>query len=203
MLQVSRWDRLKDMAGVMEGFALAVADDDLAGAHLILAGPDVSGVTDDPEGAEVLRDCTEDWNQLPDAVRGRVHLASIPMDDVDENAIIVNALQRHAAVVVQKSIVEGFGLTVTEAMWKGRPVVASRVGGIQDQITDGRDGLLVDDPYDIEAFAEVLVRVLADPALAERLGTSAHERVLAEFLGDRHLEQYVDLFSHGVGDPGL
>ena len=75
------------------------------------------------------------------------------MDDVDENAIIVNALQRHAAVVVQKSLVEGFGLTVTEAMWKGRPVVASKVGGIQDQITDGRDGLLVDDPYDIEGFA--------------------------------------------------
>ena len=83
-----------------------------------------------------------------------MHLASIPMDDVDENAIIVNALQRHAAVVVQKSLVEGFGLTVTEAMWKGRPVVASRVGGIQDQITDGRDGLLVDDPHDLEEFAE-------------------------------------------------
>ena len=203
VLQVSRWDRLKDMSGVMEGFALAVADDDLDGAHLILAGPDVSGVTDDPEGTEVLRDCTEEWNHLPDAVRGRVHLASIPMDDVDENAIIVNALQRHAAVVVQKSLVEGFGLTVTEAMWKGRPVVASKVGGIQDQITDGRDGLLVDDPYDIEGFAGLLVRVLADPELAERLGTSAHARVLAEFLGDRHLEQYVDLFSHGVGDPGL
>ena len=203
VLQVSRWDRLKDMSGVMEGFALAVDDDDLDGAHLILAGPDVSGVTDDPEGTEVLRDCTEEWNHLPEAVRGRVHLASIPMDDVDENAIIVNALQRHAAVVVQKSLVEGFGLTVTEAMWKGRPVVASKVGGIQDQITDGRDGLLVDDPYDIEGFAGLLVRVLADPELAERLGTSAHARVLAEFLGDRHLEQYVDLFSHGVGDPGL
>ena len=81
-----------------------------------------------------------------------MHLAAIAMDDVDENAIIVNALQRHAAVVVQKSLVEGFGLTVTEAMWKGRPVVASRVGGIQDQITDGRDGLLVDDPHDIEEF---------------------------------------------------
>ena len=203
VLQVSRWDRLKDMSGVMEGFALAVADDDLDGAHLILAGPDVSGVTDDPEGTEVLRDCTEEWNHLPEAVRGRVHLASIPMDDVDENAIIVNALQRHAAVVVQKSLVEGFGLTVTEAMWKGRPVVASKVGGIQDQITDGRDGLLVDDPYDIEGFAGLLVKVLADPELAERLGTSAHARVLAEFLGDRHLEQYVDLFSHEVGDPGL
>ena len=137
---------------------------------------------------------------LPDPVRGRVHLASIPMDDVDENAIIVNALQRHATVVVQKSLVEGFGLTVTEAMWKGRAVVASKVGGIQDQITDGRDGLLVEDPYDIEEFARVLQRPLDGAGLADRLGAAAHARVLEEFLGDRHLEQYVDLFTRLVGD---
>ena len=200
---MSRWDRLKDMAGVMEGFARAVADDDLDGAHLMLAGPDVSGVTDDPEGAEVLGECREEWNHLPDAVRGRVHLASIPMDDVDENAIIVNALQRHAAVVVQKSLVEGFGLTVTEAMWKGRPVVASKVGGIQDQITDGRDGLLVDDPVRHRGVRRRPARACwPTPELAERLGAAAHARVLEEFLGDRHLEQYVDLFSRLVGDPG-
>jgi trehalose synthase len=201
VVQVSRWDRLKDMAGVMEGFVRALSDDDLAGAHLVLAGPEVSGVADDPEGAQVLAECREEWNHLPDAVRGRVHLASIPMDDVDENAVIVNALQRYAAVVVQKSLVEGFGLTVTEAMWKGRPVVASRVGGIQDQIKDGRDGLLVDDPYDIEQYAGVLVRMLADAELAERLGNAAHARVLDEYLGDRHLEQYVTLFSRLVADP--
>ena len=73
------------------------------------------------------------------------------MDDIDENATIVNALQRHAAVVVQKSLAEGFGLTVTEPMWKGRAVVASRVGGIQDQITQEKDGLLLDDPTDLGA----------------------------------------------------
>ena len=92
------------------------------------------------------------------------------MDDVDENAIIVNALQRHAAVVVQKSLVEGFGLTVTEAMWKGRPVVASKVGGIQDQITDGRDGLLVDDPYDIEEFAGLLATAAGRPGAGGAAG---------------------------------
>ena len=148
---MSRWDRLKDMAGVMEGFVRAVADDDLDGAHLMLAGPEVSGVTDDPEGAEVLARVpggVEPPPRRPSAAA--CTWPAIPMDDGDENAIIVNALQRHAAVVVQKSLVEGFGLTVTEAMWKGRPVVASKVGGIQDQITDGRDGLLVEDPYDIE-----------------------------------------------------
>ena len=200
VVQVSRWDRLKDMAGVMEGFVRAVSDDDLDGAHLVLAGPEVSGVADDPEGAEVLAACREEWNHLHGPVRGRVHLATIPMDDVDENAIIVNSLQRHATVVVQKSLVEGFGLTVTEAMWKGRAVVASKVGGIQDQITDGRDGLLVEDPYDIEEFARVLQRPATDTDLACRLGAAAHARVLEEFLGDRHLEQYVDLFSRLVGD---
>ena len=203
VVQVSRWDRLKDMAGVMEGFVCAVDGDDLNGAHLMLAGPEVSGVADDPEGAEVLADCREEWNHLPSAVRRRVHLACIPMDDVDENAIIVNALQRHAAVVVQKSLVEGFGLTVTEAMWKGRPVVASKLGGIQDQIADGRDGLLVEDPYDIDEFAEVLRRPLGDAGLADRLGAAAHARVLEEYVGDRHLAQYVDLFSQVVAESRL
>ena len=74
----------------------------------------------------------------------------MPLDDVDENAIVINALQRHAFAVVQKSLVEGFGLTVTEAMWKGKAVVASKVGGIQDQIVDGVDGLLVEDPRDLD-----------------------------------------------------
>ena len=85
--------------------------------------------------------------------RSRVHLACLPMADIEENAAIVNALQRHATVVVQKSIPEGFGLTVAEAMWKARPVVASAVGGIQDQIEDGVTGLLLDDPTDLDASA--------------------------------------------------
>ncbi len=199
VVQVSRWDRLKDMAGVMAGFALLVADGAHVGAHLMLVGPAVTGVTDDPEGAEVLEDCRLQWRQLPDAVRRRVHLASIPMDDPDENAVIINAIQRHGYAVVQKSLVEGFGLTVTEAMWKGRPVVASRVGGIQDQIVDGRDGLLVDDPRDLEAFATVLERLLGDPALAARLGAAGQVRAFTDFMPDRHLDQYADLFSSLVG----
>jgi trehalose synthase len=158
-------------------------------------------VSDDPEAVEVLEECREEWRHLPEAVRERVHLAAIPMADSDENAVVVNALQRHAAVVVQKSLVEGFGLTVTEAMWKARPVLASRVGGIQDQIVDGRDGLLLDDPYDTEELGRLLRRVLSDPDLATRLGTAARARVLEEFLGDRHLQQYVDLFSRLVSEP--
>src|SRR4029079_9356025 len=109
-------------------------EESVHGAHLVLAGPNASGVSDDPEGAAVLSDVTEHWEHLPEPVRRRVHLASLPTDDIDENAAIVNALQRHAAVIVQKSLHEGFGLTVTEGMWKARPVIASAVGGIRDQI---------------------------------------------------------------------
>jgi trehalose synthase len=200
VVQVSRWDRLKDMAGVIAGFTQVVAADPAGQAHLVLAGPEVSGVGDDPEGAEVLAECRAVWLRQPDMARRRIHLASLPMDDVEENATIVNALQRHATVVVQKSLAEGFGLTVTEPMWKGRPVVASRVGGIQDQITHEKDGLLLDDPSDLDTFAGLLHRVLADQGEAARLGEAAHDRVLSEFLADRHLDQYVDLFAGLVDD---
>ena len=118
-------------------------------AHLLLVGPSTAAVADDPEGAQVLDAVRAAWHDLPAAIRRRVHLCSLPMDDVEENAAIVNALQRHADVVVQKSLAEGFGLTVAEAMWKQRPVVASRIGGIRDQIEDGRSGVLLSDPRDL------------------------------------------------------
>jgi trehalose synthase len=193
VVQVSRWDRLKDMPGVLHGFTRRL-DALPAEAHVALAGPETSGVSDDPEGGAVLDECVSVWGRLPAEVQQRVHLISLPMDDVDENAHLVNALQHHAAVVVQKSLVEGFGLTVTEAMWKARPVVASAVGGIRDQIVDGVHGLLLDDPHDLDAFAACLERLFADPAWAEGLGDAARQRVRDYFIGDRHLIQYVDLF---------
>lgn len=193
VVQVSRWDRLKDMAGVLEGFAEHLAPE-MPDVHLMLAGPEVSGVSDDPEGAEVLAACRSAWGRLPSAIGDRCHLACIPMDDVDENALIVNALQRHATIVVQKSLFEGFGLTVTEAMWKARPVLVSAVGGIRDQVTDGREGRLLPDPTDLAGFADLLRGLLEDPAGRERMGANGQERVRSEFLGDRHLIQYVDLF---------
>ncbi len=203
VVQVSRWDRLKDMTGVLSGFARMVLEAPGGDAHLMLVGPATDGVADDPEGDQVLVACRRQWHHLPDPVRARVHLAAIPMDDLDENAVIVNAVQRHAHVVVQKSLAEGFGLTVTEAMWKGKPVVASRIGGIQDQITHGLDGLLLDEPHDLTAFATMLSLVLEDHQLAERLGRAAHARVLDEYAGDRHLVRYADLFERLVaGSPG-
>jgi trehalose synthase len=197
VVQVSRWDPLKDMEGVLRGFAehLDARED----VHLALVGPDVSGVTDDPEGAEVLERCTELWRDLPDTVRGRVHLVSLPMEDLEENAAMVNAIQRHATIIVQKSLAEGFGLTVTEAMWKARPVIASAVGGIRDQIVHEEHGLLLEDPRDLEALGAAISRLLNDPDEAERLGASARERVLERFLSDRHLEQYFELAGEILG----
>jgi trehalose synthase len=180
-VQVSRWDRLKDMPGVMAGFAGAGLPEDV---HLMLVGPAVSGVTDDPEGAEVLAESLDRWHELPAAARSRVSLASVPMHDLEQNAVIVNSVQRLASVVVQKSLAEGFGLTVAEAMWKARPMVASAVGGIQDQITSEHDGLLIDDPADLDAFGQALRRLTADGALAGRLGQAARRRVMDNYLED-------------------
>ena len=188
--QVSRWDRLKDPIGVLEAFAEFVRYDE--DPHLVLAGPDVTAVADDPEGAEVFAEVEAARSGLPRSVRRRVHLALLPMADPDENAVIVNALQRRADVVVQKSLAEGFGLTVSEAMWKGRPVVASDVGGIQDQIEDGITGRLVD-PRDLAAFGARVSELLGDPHGAERIGAAAQARVRDHFLGPRHLGQYVEL----------
>ena len=124
---------------------------------------------------------------------------SIRNDDIDENAHLVNALQRYATVVVQKSLAEGFGLTVTEPMWKARPVVASAVGGIRDQIVDGVSGVLLDDPTDLDVFAGALADVLNDGARAEQMGDAARERVRDHSLGDRHLIPYADMCETLVG----
>ncbi|TMM19501.1 MAG: glycosyltransferase [Actinobacteria bacterium] len=191
VVQVSRWDRLKDMFGVMCGFAEHVGGD--AGANLVLAGPEAKGVADDPEALAVYGECLEGWRQLAPDQRRRVRLVRLPMGDVEANAAMVNALQRHAAVVVQKSLVEGFGLTVAEAMWKTRPVVASAVGGINDQIVDGESGRLLPDPTDLQAFGAIVNGLLRDPRERSRLGREARQRVLDLFMGDRHLIQYGQL----------
>jgi trehalose synthase len=189
--QISRWDRLKDPVGVLSGFARALPGD--APAHLILAGPSLGSVTDDPDGAAVLAETEEAWRGLDPKVRSRVHLACLPMDDLEENAAIVNALQRRSSIVVQKSLKEGFGLTVTEAMWKARPVLASATGGIRDQIVDGVTGVLLPDPLDLDAYGAALVDLLDEPERAQRIGEAARDSVRASFLENRHTLQYVDL----------
>jgi trehalose synthase len=191
LLQVSRWDRLKDPIGVLHGFADHVVE--RSDVDLVLAGPAHDGIEDDPEDDDVLAEVLAAREELPDRARSRTHVVTIPMEDPEENGAIVNALQRRADVIIQKSLAEGFGLTVAEAMWKSRPVIASAVGGIRDQIEDGRSGVLLDDPTDLATFGRTVVTLLEDAEGRERIRREAHERVLDLFLVGRELRQHLEL----------
>lgn len=195
VVQISRWDELKDMAGVMRAF---LDDPGTRDACLVLAGPDVSSVSDDPEGQKVLADVIALWKAQPDHDQERVQIVCLPMDDPEENATMVNALQRHASVVVQKSLQEGFGLTVAEAMLKARPVVASAVGGIVDQIDDGISGSLVWNPRDTREAGAAIVALLADPVRAERIGQAARETVIDKFLPDTSLSEWAKVLDDAI-----
>lgn len=190
--QVSRWDRLKDPRGLLEMLERHLPDPNL---HLVVAGPDSGGVSDDPEGAAVYEEVEAAWRALGDEDRRRAHLVSLPMHDVEENGAMVNAIQRRADVVVQKSIAEGFGLTVAEAMWKRRPLVGSCIGGIQDQVVDSETGTLIADPRDLAAFAEAIEAILADPEQARKMGEAGRQRVIDNYLAIFRLREYVELLA--------
>lgn len=171
--QVSRFDRWKDPEGVLQAFKLARKKVDCT---LVLLG---NVATDDPEGAEV-------YQKLLDQQEERIIILSV------QDSALVNALQRRAAVVLQKSIREGFGLTVSEAMWKGTVVIGGNVGGIRYQIEDGVNGFLVSS---VEEAAARIVQVLKDGNFREQMGRKARETVRQKFLLSRYLEQYLDLFN--------
>jgi len=190
--QVSRWDRLKDMTGVMKGFAAGVAG--RIDAVLALVGPSSDGVSDDPEESAVYGECLSVWNALPIEERRCIRLVTLPMADIDENAAMVNAIQRYATVVVQKSLAEGFGLTVTEAMWKSKAVIASGLGGIATQVAPGT-GILLEDATDLSAFGHTLFDLLTRPQVITDLGTRARQHVLDTFVGDEHLKRYAALLA--------
>jgi len=163
-------------------------------AHLALVGPSPSEVADDPEESAVFAETVSAWDALPVEAPRRVRLVTLPMEDIDENASMVNAIQRHATVVVQKSLAEGFGLTVVEAMWKSRAVVASRIGGIAKQIAPGT-GILLDDPTDLSVFGNTLLDLLRDPEEIATLGSRARRHVLEAFVGDEHLVSFAHLLA--------
>jgi trehalose synthase len=174
--QVSRFDYLKDPLGVAEAFRMVRRS---TRCRLLLVG---GTATDDPEGEEVLRLVREKADGDPDIL-----LRLLPPDSNVE----INAIQRASTVVVQKSIREGFGLTVSEALWKGRPVVASAVGGIPLQVKHSYSGLLV---HSIEGAARAIKQVLNNPDYAKRLGENGREHVRQNFLLTRHLTDYLLLF---------
>ena len=199
VVALGRWDRLKDPMGISRAFGSDVED---PRAFLVLAGPEVGVVADDPEVARVLAEVNLAWERLAPRRRERVQVAALPMTDLAENALLVNALQREASVIVKKSLQEGFGLGVTEAIWKAKPVVATRVGGHQDQIEHGRSGLLMSDPADLPGFAAAIDELLADPVLASELGAAGREHVRARYLADRHFVSWMEVL-HRLGLEAL
>jgi trehalose synthase len=171
VVQVSRFDKWKDPQGVIDAFRIARKHVDCT---LVLVG---NVATDDPEGQQIfetLCKCEEE----------RIRILSV------QDSALVNALQRRAAVVLQKSLREGFGLTVAEAMWKGTPVIGGNVGGIRHQIRDGENGFLVDSA---EEAAERIVQITKDPKLRDKLGRNARATVREFFLLTRLIEEWVDL----------
>jgi trehalose synthase len=173
VVQISRFDRWKDPEGVIRAFRLARRHVE---CRLVLLG---NMALDDPEAQKVYQSVLRH--------RGEDIVIQMSGDD----SALINALQRRAAVVLQKSIREGFGLTVTEAMWKGTPVIGSKVGGIRHQIEDGRNGFLVSS---VEETADRLLLLLKNPKLRKRMGEAARDTVKRRFLLPRYLEQYLDLF---------
>lgn len=177
VVQISRFDRWKDPEGVIQAFEKAQKEEECT---LVLVG---NVATDDPEGAEVYRSLLSHRSE-------RVIILSV------QDGSLVNALQRRAAVVLQKSLREGFGMTVSEAMWKGAAVIGGNAVGIRYQIQDGVNGFLVSS---VDEAAEKIVELLRDPDLRERLGQAAHETVRERFLFTRTIEHYLDLI--GAFEP--
>ena len=176
LTQISRFDRLKDPAGVVRAYQIVKRYTD---CQLVLAG---GGAADDPEGGAVLQEIRE----LADG-DSDIHILDLP----PWSALEINALQRASTLIIQKSLREGFGLTVTEGLWKKKPVIASAVGGIPTQIVHKHTGLLV---HSVEGTAYQIRFLLSNPALAQRLGEQGHEHVREHFLITSNVRRYLTLF---------
>jgi len=208
LTQISRWDRLKGFLPLMRVFAalkqsMYTTDGGMDPmqrrrldlVRLVLAGPDPAGVSDDPEAAEVLDELRAAYAGLHPAVQDDIALIMLPMQSVDENALMVNALQRASTIVVQNSLREGFGLTIAEAMWKRIPVLSnSRACGPRQQVRDGVDGRLVRDPEDEVELGHVIHEMLDSPAALRRMGQAAQRRVHDGFLVLTQLRSWGQLF---------
>lgn len=178
MLQVSRYDRFKDPIGVIKAYKFVKQS--VPEIQLVLAG---GGATDDPEGEEVLREVKESAGDDKD-----IHILLLPPDTHKT----INALQRVSDIILQKSLKEGFGLTVTEAMWKGKPVIGGNTGGIRLQIVNHHTGFLVDTP---EGAALRIIELLQNPEKMTEMGIQAKEYVRENFLNTRHLREILSLFT--------
>lgn len=211
--QVSRWDRLKGYLPLLEAFAAfkreppaatsALHRRSLELSRLVLAGPDPMAIQDDPEAREVLEELRGVYLSLPEPVREEIVLLLLPMSSLEENALMVNALQRASTIVAQNSLREGFGLTIAEAMWKRVPILSnSRACGPRQQVRDGLDGRLVADPEDRAELQRTVGDMLSDAARLERWGYSAQRRVHGHFLVFDQLRAWARILDTMASRPG-
>lgn len=214
VVQVSRWDRLKGFRPLLDGFCAMkrkLHAHTLSLTHrqrrrleivrLVLAGPDPRSVGDDPEASSVFDELSEVYRALPPSLQQDIALLQLPMHSLKQNALMVNVLQRAASVVVQNSLQEGFGLSVTEAAWKGTPVVGSNAVGIRQQLRPELDGFLIADPSDPEAVSEALLHALCEPRLRERFAHSAQLRTHEKFLVFTQVRRFIELLAELAGAP--
>jgi trehalose synthase len=213
--QISRWDRLKGFGPLLAGFVRLKQRLHAPGAsldarqrrrleivRLVLAGPDPNSVQDDPEGREVLEQLCRAYRALDSQVQKDIALLTLPMDSRKNNELIVNAIQRCASIVVQNSLREGFGLTVTEAMWKGTPVLGTEACGLRQQIRDGIDGRLVRNPEDPKEIADLLDEMLSDPLERDRWSRNAQKRVFTEFLVFAQMQHWLRVLAECLARGG-
>jgi len=209
--QISRWDRLKGFAPLMQGFARmkessfldrnATSERDryrLSLSRLVLAGPDPESVSDDPEGQEVFNEICSLWHDLPSEIQRDVAVITLPMTSRRVNALMVNALQRCSTVVAQNSIQEGFGLTVTEAMWKRRPVMATHAAGLREQVKDGVHGRRTPQAGDPESIAHTLQEMLSAEADRKRWARNARRRVSERYLVFTQVRRWLEVLAQAV-----
>ncbi len=212
--QVSRWDRLKGFKPLLDGFVrlkegVADAEPGVDGRHrrrlelarLVLVGPDPASIQDDPEGQGVLEELCAAYRELPPAIQADTALLTLPMESTKQNALMVNALQQCSTVVVQNSLREGFGLTATEAMWKGVNIVGSRACGLRQQIRSGIDGVQIQDAEDPDEIAHRINFVLSDIDKRLQMRRSAKQRVHREFLIFTQLCNWLRVLSDCAAAP--
>lgn len=212
--QISRWDRLKGWRPLLEGFAaLKRGLPERLGRHaarerhalqllrLVLAGPEPASVADDPEAAEVFRELCALWRGLEPGIQSEIAIVSLPMSSRKENALMVNAIQRCSTLIAQNSLQEGFGLTVTEAMWKRVAVLGSSACGIRHQIRDGIDGKLLQDSEDRAEIADAIEELVCEPRRRELLARSAQRRAYDDFLVFAQLRAWLRLLADTVAPP--
>lgn len=209
--QISRWDRLKGFAPLLQGFARmkdtsfldrhATSDRDrrrLALSRLVLAGPDPESVSDDPEGQEVFNEICSLWHDLPPEIQRDVAVITLPMTSRRINALMVNALQRCASIIAQNSLQEGFGLTITEGMWKRRPVLGTHAAGVREQVKDGVHGRLNPQAEDPKSIALMLQEMMAAGEERKRWARNARRRVSDRYLVFTQVRRWLEVLAQAV-----